>query len=54
MQQERIHKDEGYRGLQLPGVTHLGWPNTDSIFFQKIEIKGTIKQAVQEEEMLLS
>lgn len=29
-------------------------PNTACIFLQKIEIKGTIKEAVQEKEMLLS
>lgn len=49
-----IHKGEEYRGLQISGVTHFLLPNTACIFLQKTEIKGIIKEAKQENEMLLS
>lgn len=49
-----IHKDEGYGGLQIPGVTRFLLPNTACIFLQKTEIKGIMKEAKQENAMLLS
>lgn len=50
----RIHRDEGYTVLQTPDVTLSLLSNLAGFFLQKIEVKGIIKEAMQENEMLLS
>lgn len=50
----RIHRDEGYTALQTPDATLSLLSNLAGFFLQKIEVKGIIKEAMQENEMLLS
>lgn len=50
----RTHKDEGCTGLQTPGVTLFLLSNVACFFLQKFEVKGIIKETMQENKMQAS